>query len=193
MYCSHPIKLRANSAEDRELKKWMPLPAGDHLRVTLRFEAEGKAWTLDKTSGRAGAAFRLHADGAAALANSDAVQVELQRLLRLNVATWGEVLFTKQAQLARTVAQLAVNGGSLDDVHALMKGAAAIPGDIPAERLLNTLEERIADHSAAGICAPRRPGWKGHHEPLEEQAGPGGGGLLCEGDAAHATRGSGAP
>lgn len=125
--------------------RWHPKPTGDHSRVTLRFEAEGKTWTLEKTWGT-GSASRLQANGEAAIADPTKVQEKLRALLRLNAATWQQVLFTKQAELAATVRQLAEKRVDLDDVHHLLQGAAAIPGDIPAERLRTELDKRINEH-----------------------------------------------
>lgn len=136
-----PTKLTPARLRDT-MGRWYPQPAGDHARVTLRFEADGAVWTLEKTWG-AGGASRLQADGAAAMADPATVQAKLHKLLRLNTATWQQVLFTRQAQLAGTVEQLAKHGGTLDDVHALLQGAAAIPGDIAAEKLMDRIEDRI--------------------------------------------------
>jgi len=152
--------------------RWYPLPAGDHARVTLRFEAEGRTWTLEKTWG-AGGASRLQADGEAAMADPAKVQEKLRALLRLNAATWQQVLFTKQAQLATTVRELAANGATLDDVHALLQGAAAIPGDIPAERLLGTLDERINAHFSRWDPHTQGPeGGRGITNPWRNKLGP---------------------
>ncbi|MCB0815764.1 MAG: hypothetical protein KDB87_21685, partial [Flavobacteriales bacterium] len=80
------------------------------------------------------------------IADAGRVQQRLNELLRLNEATWRQVLFTGQAQLAGTIFALRDNGGQLDEVHALLKGAAAVPGDIPAERLQAALDEELEDH-----------------------------------------------
>ena len=112
----------------KTIGRWYPLPAGDHARVTLRFEAEGKPWTLEKTWG-AGGTSRLQADGAAALADPTKVQEKLQTLLRLNEATWKQVLFTGQAQLAATVGMLEEHGSALEDVHGLLAGAEYTLGE----------------------------------------------------------------
>ena len=134
-----PSKLR------KAVGDWFPLPDGDHARVTLVFEAGGHRWTLEKTWG-AGGASRLQADGVPVIADAGRVQQRLNELLRLNEATWRQVLFTGQAQLAGTISALRDNGGQLDEVHALLKGAAAVPGDIPAERLQAALDEELEDH-----------------------------------------------
>ena len=46
--------------------RWYPKPGGDHVRVTLEFEANGQIWTLQKTW-CAGAASSLQAEGAASI------------------------------------------------------------------------------------------------------------------------------
>ena len=125
--------------------RWYPKPSGDHVKVSLTFEADGRLWDLQKTWG-AGAAARLSEHGAAPIADHTGVQSRLDQLLCRNEATWRNVLFTGQAQLARTVEELQKNAAKLDDVESLLAGAAAIPGDIPAERMLDLLSGRIKTH-----------------------------------------------
>ena len=125
--------------------RWYPKPGGDHVRVTLEFEANGQIWTLQKTWG-AGAASSLQADGAASIADPAKVQAQLATLLRRNEATWRHVLFTSQAQLADTFEKLRASSGKIDDVQSLLAGPAAIPGDIPPDRLTAALDARVTQH-----------------------------------------------
>jgi exonuclease SbcC len=129
----------------KTMGRWYPKPGGDHARVSLRFQADGQTWTLLKTWG-AGAASSLEAEGAAGIADPAKAQAQLLTLLRRNEATWRHVLFTRQAQLAATMEQLRASSGSIDDVQSLLAGAAAIPGDIPPEKLSDALEARITHH-----------------------------------------------
>ncbi len=125
--------------------RWYPKPGGDHVRVTLEFEANGQVWTLQKAWG-AGAASSLQAEGAAGIADPAKVQAELATLLRRNEATWQHVLFTSQAQLAATMEQLRASSGKIDEVQSLLAGPAAIPGDIPPDRLSAALAARVTQH-----------------------------------------------
>lgn len=139
-----PTKLTPKKLKET-MGRWYPQPNGDHARVTLRFEAGGSCWTLEKTWG-AGSSARLQADGGAPIADANGVQEQLDGLRRLDEATWRHVLFTNQAELARTAETLRANANQLDDVHSLLKGAAAIPGDIAPEKLCSALQERIEAH-----------------------------------------------
>jgi hypothetical protein len=125
--------------------RWYPRPAGDHAAVTLKFHADGCEWTLKKTWG-AGAASNLQSDGSANIAAPSDVQAHLLTFLRRNEATWRYVLFTGQAQLAATVEQLRGNSKSVSAVEPLLAGAAAIPGDIPPDKLATALDSRITAH-----------------------------------------------
>lgn len=163
-----PAKLRDT------VGRWYPQPGGDHARVTLHFEAEGKAWTLEKSwGGRTVAASRLQGTGVPAIADPDRVQVKLNELLRLNEATWSRVLFTRQAELARTLEALRYNADKIDDVHGLLKGAAAIPGDIAAEKLLTTVQERVDAHFKRWDVAAQGPEkGRGIDSPWKNDLGP---------------------
>jgi len=125
--------------------RWYPKPGGDHARITIQFHADGQIWTLQKTWG-AGAASSLQADGSAGIADPAKVQAQLNTLLKRNEATWRHVLFTGQAQLAATMEQLRANAGRVDEVQSLLAGPAAIPGDIPPDKLTAALEDRITQH-----------------------------------------------
>lgn len=129
----------------KTMGRWYPKPGGDHARVSLQFHTDGQIWTLQKTWG-AGAASSLQADGGAGIADPLRVHEQLGKLLRRNEATWRHVLFTGQAQLAATMEQLRSNSGKIDEVQSLLAGAAAIPGDIPPEKLTTALEDRITQH-----------------------------------------------
>lgn len=152
--------------------RWYPQPDGDHVRVTLRFEVAGNKWTLEKTWG-AGSSARLQADGAASIADASSVQERLDALRRLDEATWRYVLFTGQAELARTADALRENAHQLDDVHSLLKGAAAIPGDIAPEKLRSALQERIAAHNSRWDLGTNGPeAGRGIDNPWKNRLGP---------------------
>ena len=125
--------------------RWYPKPGGDHTRVTLEFEAGGSKWTLQKAWGAVAVA-SLQADGAAGIADPVSVQEQLNKLLCRNEATWRHVLFTGQAQLTRTMEDLRVKSEKMDDVQAFLAGAAAIPGDVPADKLVAAIAGRIEKH-----------------------------------------------
>ncbi|MCF7675037.1 MAG: AAA family ATPase [Akkermansiaceae bacterium] len=129
----------------KTIGRWYPKPGGDHARVRLEFEANGHKWILKKTWG-AGALASLQADGAAGIADPSKVQELLCTQLRRNEATWRQVLFTSQAQLARTIDELKSKSGEIDEVQTLLAGAAAIPGDIPANKLISAMEDDISAH-----------------------------------------------
>lgn len=124
--------------------RWYPKPSGDHARVTLEFEAEGRRWSLTKCWG-AGASSSLRSD-AGPIADPASVQSKLAELLVHNEATWRHVLFVSQAQLGRTLDELREQSDKIDDLEPLLAGAAAIPGDIPIDRLAAAIDARIDQH-----------------------------------------------
>ena len=134
-----PAKLKST------MGRWYPKPDGDHSRVTLVLEAEVRSWTLKKTWG-AGSDSSFQPASGPAIADPAKVQKEVSKLLRLNEATWRYVLFTGQAQLAATMEQLRASSGEIDDVQSLLAGPAAIPGDIPPDKLTAALNVRITQH-----------------------------------------------
>ncbi|MEY3895905.1 MAG: hypothetical protein RLZZ214_1425 [Verrucomicrobiota bacterium] len=154
------------------LGRWYPKPGGDHARVALQFHADGQSWTLQKTWG-VGAASSLQADGAAGIADPAKVQTQLITLLKRNEATWRYVLFTGQAQLAATIEQLRANSAKVDEVQSLLAGAAAIPGDIPPDKLTAALDARITQHFGRweiGSNAPEKG--RGIDNPWANGVGP---------------------
>lgn len=157
--------------------RYYPLPNGDHASVTLRFEADGATWTLEKTWGTGKlSASKLVAKDGAAIADESNVQKKLNELLRLNRATWEQVLFTRQAELAKIVESLQQGDAEMDDVSGLLAGAAAIPGDIPVDKMNAAVDDAVTEHfkrwdidrsgpeKGKGIRDP----WKNGYGPLLE-------------------------
>lgn len=152
--------------------RWYPKPGGDHARITVRFQADGQLWTLQKTWG-AGAASSLQAEGAAGIADPAKVQLQLHPLLRRNEATWRQILFTGQAQLAATMEQLRASSGKIDEVQSLLAGAAAIPGDIPPDKITAALGARITQHFGRWDIATQGPEkGRGIDHPWANGVGP---------------------
>jgi len=129
----------------KTMERWFPKPDGDHARVTLEFTADGHHWTLKKSWG-ATASCSLQATGGTSMVDPGTVQDRLLALLRRNQATWQHVLFVNQAELSRTIHVLGENASQLDDVQPFVLGAAAIPGDIAADKLTSAIEQRIEHH-----------------------------------------------
>ncbi len=125
--------------------RWFPKPTGDHVRITLEFEVSGQKWTLQKSWG-AGASASLRCGDAAAIADPGSVQDRLAALVGRNEATWRHVLFVNQAQLNRTIQELQENSEEIDDLQPLIAGAAAIPGDVAADKVAAAVEARIESH-----------------------------------------------
>jgi DNA repair exonuclease SbcCD ATPase subunit len=136
-----PSKLTPKKRE-LTIGRWFPKPSGDHVRVTLDFEAQGQRWTLQKCWG-VGESSSLRSSDAAAIAEPTSVQEKLSQLLQRNEATWRNVLFVNQAQLNNTIDELKNNSAQIDDLEPLLAGVAAIPGDIAEDKLAKALDDRI--------------------------------------------------
>jgi len=125
--------------------RWLPKPNGDHVSVSLQFEADCKIWTLNKSWG-ARAESSLEESGGQSIADPNTVQEKLFELLQRNEATWQHVLFVNQAQLTRTVLALQENANEIENIQPFVLGAASIPGDISADDLRDAIDEKISDH-----------------------------------------------
>jgi exonuclease SbcC len=156
----------------KAMGRWYPRPGGDHSRVTLEFESDGRTWTLQKTWG-AGASSVIQSNGSAAIADPAKVQEQLLTLVHRNEATWRHVLFVGQAQLARTMQDLKDQSKEIDDIQPLIAGAAAIPGDIPPDKLAAAIDERIEGHFSRWDISTGGPDkGKGIDSPWANRIGP---------------------
>lgn len=152
--------------------RWFPKPTGDHVRISLEFEVSGQKWTLQKSWG-AGASASLRCGDAAAIADPGSVQDRLAELVGLNEATWRHVLFVNQAQLNRTIQELQENSEEIDDLQPLIAGAAAIPGDIAADKVAAAVEARIESHFSRWDRATGGPErGRGIDNPWANKVGP---------------------
>jgi len=157
---------------DKTMGQWYPMPGGDHVCVNMVFEADGKTWELEKVWG-AGTASRLAEQGGVALADPTKVQGKLNELLKLNEATWKQVLFAGQAELADTVEALEQAGDDVDDVQEFLSGPAAIPGDMPPEKLMQALDREVEMHYSRWDRQSDRPeGGRGIANPWRQNVGP---------------------
>ncbi len=125
--------------------RWLPKPNGDHVSVSLEFEASGKTWTLNKSWG-ARAESSLKESGGQSIVDPTTVQNKLFELLQRNEATWQHVLFVNQAELTRTVHALQENANKIESIQPFVLGAASIPGDISADDLQDAIDEKISEH-----------------------------------------------
>jgi hypothetical protein len=166
-----PSKLTPKKRE-LTIGRWFPKPSGDHVRVTLDFEAQGQRWTLQKCWG-VGESSSLRSSDAAAIAEPTSVQEKLSQLLQRNEATWRNVLFVNQAQLNNTIDELKNNSAQIDDLEPLLAGVAAIPGDIAEDKLAKALDDRIEVHfSRWDINTGGPEKGKGIDNPWAKQIGP---------------------
>ena len=124
--------------------RWYPKPTGDHAAVTLVFEHDGGAWTLTKRWG-AEAASSLMAAGSAAIGDATTVHDKLATFLGHNEATGRLVLYTGQAELARTISSLkdAGVGDEIRSVADVLAQSAGALGSVGPERLRKALVAKI--------------------------------------------------
>ena len=122
------------------MKRFVPLPDGDHARVTLVFDQDGQEHTLIRTWG-AGATSQLIRNGSPDLADGGEIDAIVQKALRWNQATWEHVLFINQAKLSGTLDLLHESGS--DDVGEILRSSGSIDGDVAPEKLIAALQERI--------------------------------------------------
>ena len=156
---------------DTRMRRWYPLPEGDHCRVTLVCEAAGESWTVTKTWG-ASAASSLSSQLHGSIADATAVQSRLNELLRFNEATWRHILFTAQAELANTISELKDNSESVDSLRSALSTATRISGDIEPTRLASALQARIDDFFSRWDDDLARPeGGRGIENPWKREVG----------------------
>ena len=134
-----PSKLTPAKFRDT-MKRFVPLPDGDHVRVTLVFDHDGKEHTLIRTWG-AGSTSQLIRNGSPDLADGGEIDAIVQKALRWNQATWEHVLFINQAKLSGTLDLLDQSGSA--DVGEILRSNGSIVGDIAPEKLIAALQERV--------------------------------------------------
>lgn len=127
----------------KNVKPWLPLPAGDHAQVTLTFEHDGATWNLEKRWGAAQMS-RL-SDGTTAIADPGAVQKRLGEMLVHSEATFRHILFTGQAELERTFITIREKekAGELRDISDLLQAAVDSSADVDEKALRRKLAEKI--------------------------------------------------
>ena len=152
--------------------RWLPKPNGDHVRVSLDFEAVGKRWTLKKSWG-ARTECSLEESGGQSIVDPNTVQDKLFELLQRNEATWRNVLFVNQAELTRTIHALQENASEIENIQPFVLGAASIPGDISADDLQDSIVQQIDNHYGRWDIAAGGPQkGRGIGNPWSQGVGP---------------------
>jgi len=136
-----PSKLTPKKLEDT-MKRWFPLPTGDHAAVTMTFVHDGREWTLVKRWGVAEST-QLTTPGTPPLADPQAVANKLADMLGNSEATFKHVLFTGHTELEQTISSLQNNAKELRDVRDLLRAGSAAAGEVDEQRLRKVIDDKI--------------------------------------------------
>jgi exonuclease SbcC len=116
----------------------LPIGGGDTVRVNLEFESDGIDYTLEKSWGGTKSS-TLYIGGGKSISDPEAVQKKLLELLKLNEATWKNMLFTRQTVLDKTIDDIQKQSEISTYFSDLLRGAVMVQGGISPEKLNSNL------------------------------------------------------
>ena len=122
--------------------KYFPRGKSDHAKVILTFACDGNTYTLTKIWGAGSSAHLISSDGST-WNDDQSVQVQMNKLLKVNRGSWETILFADQNTLFETADRIQKNADNIDRIPTLKNMGGGIPGDIPADDLLADLEASI--------------------------------------------------
>lgn len=138
-----PVRLKASTIEGRELGRILPI-GGDHARVGLEFEANGRSYQLEKTWG-AEPAVSLQLPDGARLTTAERVEQELRAILPVPPGSFRSVLLVSQGSLDRTVRELAENHESLHTLGDALRLAVSRTDGVSVDRVQALLRGRLEE------------------------------------------------
>lgn len=119
-------------------EKYFPRGKSDHAKVILNFACDGNTYTLTKIWGAGSSAHLISSDGST-WNDDQSVQLQINKLLKVNRGSWETILFADQNTLFETAERIQKNADNIDRIPTLKNMGGGIPGDIPADDLLADL------------------------------------------------------
>ncbi|MFM7639468.1 MAG: AAA family ATPase [Bacteroidota bacterium] len=126
--------------------KYFPRGKSDQAKVVLVFVVGSIEYTLTKVWG-AGKLAHLKASDGSSWNDDLSVQTQLENLLILHRGSWVTVLFADQNTLLETAQSIQAAAGDINRIPTLKNISGGIPGDIPAEDLMASLEALMETYS----------------------------------------------
>jgi len=116
-------KPRKGSEDDKLIQRFMPRQGGSEIRLTLHFEADGVSNVLCKSWNVNPKLNKVTLKSAGSDYGDQQAEDRLKDLLRLNRASWENMLFIEQSSIHETVVQLRSELQSMAQIQSFMKDA----------------------------------------------------------------------
>ncbi len=131
----------------KEIENFLPIGGGDTINITMEFEIDEKKYVLTKSWGGTSVSKLIKPDSSVTT-NPVTVQKELENLIRLNRATWENVLFAKQNTLSATIETIKKEKEKdiINSFSGILRGAVQLQGGISVEVLKQLLKNKCDDY-----------------------------------------------
>jgi exonuclease SbcC len=161
-------KPRKGSDDDKLMLRFMPRKGGSEIRLTLHFEADGGSHVLSKTWNVNAKLNKVTLTSAGSDYGDQQAEDRLKALLRLNRASWENMLFIEQSSIHETVVQLREELKSMAQIQSFMKDAD--PFD--QSGFITEVQEQLAQHESRWDIILKRPvGGRGIENPWSNGVG----------------------
>lgn len=163
-----PERPRKGSEDHKAIERCYPRSGGTEIRVTLTFEAEAVGHELHRTwsSQPRLSVIRLQSGGSER--TGEQAEAEMARLLKLNRASWENMLFIEQSSIHETIGRLKPKMGSLDTVQSFLKNADPFDRD----GFVKAVRERLKRHESRWDSILQMPeGGRGIQNPWSRDVG----------------------
>lgn len=137
-------------------EKYFPRGKSDQAKVVLEFSHKGIEYTLTKVWG-AGRLSQMTASDGRSWNDDASVQTQIENLLVLKRGSWETVLFTDQNTLLETARNIQESAGEINRIPTLKNIGGSIPGDIPTEDLMASLEALMETYGGQWDFASNGP------------------------------------
>jgi DNA repair protein SbcC/Rad50 len=161
-------KPRKGSDDDKLIQRFMPRQGGSEIRLTIHFEADGGRHVLSKTWNGHTRLNKVTLTSAGSEYGDQEAEDRLKSLLRLNRASWENMLFIEQSSIHETVARLRTGLQSMAQIQSFMKDAD--PFD--QSGFITKVKEQLAQHESRWDNVLKRPaGGRGIENPWSNGVG----------------------
>ena len=130
---------------DKLMARFLPAGGGDVARLELEFLTAEGTWVLRRQWG-ADAQSELRLPGGGTLVDEERIRERLQEALPVRQGTFWKVLMTGQAELARTVESLRLDGGgAVSDLTDMLRRTVLETGGIPVDDFRSLLAGKVKE------------------------------------------------
>ena len=167
------LKPRKNSPEEKELRQWFPAAGGDTIRagMKLTFDEKNAEAEIVKQWG-ANPLVEFWKEGWGKITDEGQAKGAIEEAVGLSPATVRQLFFLRQSFLAKTIEELSIRGGAVEDLSDVLQHSVMETDGVSVQGFMDRLEEKYQQYFGRWDREREYPeGGRGIENPWKSGAG----------------------